>query len=181
MSQGNATSSRWIRKALGGLALPLSLSLVSPNLLAADAAGGSATVLNAVVGAAWTTLRSVQVNNFVPGSTRHCTAVGSSDALNPGGVAGPLDYRFTLSTVPSPLDNGPCERTLEFYNVPLPPLNRYLLPDNRIKEVTSTCFIRLPYGQHQIYWLAKKIGGAPNLTVDDSSMTVNCLDVPLPN
>ena len=43
------------------------------------------------------------------------------------------------------------------------------------EEVSSTATFRtIQAGNHTIYWLARKISGAPNLTVTDNSMTFVC-------
>ncbi len=169
-----------ILKTLIALALPASLALLSPNLLAADAAGGSATNADQPVGAAWTVLRSVPVNAVMP---RYCTAVCSADFANPGYFGPPHVYLFTLSlNNVNPLPNGACERTLGFNNIPANAMiPDAAIPDNRMKEVTTTCFFNVPQTYYQnIYCLARKTGGA-NATVTDVSMTVNCLDAQLPN
>jgi hypothetical protein len=166
------------------MALPVWLALVPTHALAVDATGGNDTNVNQLVNtvgpAAWVTLRAQQI--AVPANTRrHCVATGSSDALNPGGVANNF-YRFTLSLNAGfdPIDTGR-ERTLQFFNQPIGGL---VVTDSRIKEITSTWFFSLPPSpQSVVYfirWRATKFAAATaNMTVDDSSLSVVCTDATL--
>jgi hypothetical protein len=135
-------------------------------------------VVNTVGPAAWMTLQSQQIN--VVNMPRYCVATGSSDAVNPGGVQ-PNFYLFTLSLSAGfdPLDSGQ-ERTLEFFNQPIA---GGVVTDRRIKEITSTWAFRLVQpGAYFIRWRATKVAAATaNLTVADSSLSVVCTDIPLPN
>jgi hypothetical protein len=162
------------------VALLVGLALVPTHALAVDATGGNDTNVNQVVAtvgpATWTTLRAQQIT--VGNTPRYCVATGSSDALNPGGVAANF-YRFTLSLAAGadPIDSGR-ERTLEFFNQPL---GGIVVSDSRIKEITSTWFFRLTQpGVYFIRWRATKFAAATaNLTVDDSSLSVVCTDATL--
>lgn len=105
---------------------------------------------------------------------RYCIATGSSDGINPG-VARAHQYRFTLSldNLNSPVNTG-LERTLEFRNQAV---GASALPDNRVKESTSTGGVFVTGGGfHAIRWQARKIASAANMTVADSSLSVVCTD-----
>lgn len=155
--------------------LPICLGLLPLQAEAVSAVGGNSTTANVVVNsaAAWTTLRTMFFNNPA-NTTRYCVATGSSDGLNPG-VFGAHRYRFTLSldNLAPPLNTG-FERTLEFLNQAVGGVQ---LPDNRIKEITSTGGVFVTGGGfHAIRWQARKAGGAANMTVTDSSLSVVCTD-----
>lgn len=178
-AQARAARRSRVTQTLLAAALPVWLALVPVSAMALDATGGNETGVNQLVNtegpAAWVTLRSQQIN--VTNGPRYCIATGSSDAFNPG-TAGLHLYRFTLSlaAAAAPIDSGQ-ERTLEFSNIAG-------VPDSRIKEITSTWFFVLPPqpGVYFIRWRATKVAAAmPNLTVADSSLSVACTDVRLPN
>ncbi len=164
--------------------LPACLALIPAQALAVPASGGNEVffpdqLVNTVGPATWTTLRRVPI--IVGNTPRFCAVTGSSDALNPGGVLSNF-YRFTLTLAAgaNPIDQGQ-ERTLHFFNQPIP--GGHVVVDNRIKEITSTWWFRLTTpGTHFVYWRATKfaVGTAP-MTVDDSSISVVCTDVALPN
>lgn len=178
--QGRATHLSGVAQTLLAVALPVWLALVPTHALAVDATGGNDTnaaqVVATVGPAAWTTLRAQQIT--VGNTPRYCVATGSSDALNPGGVAGNF-YRFTLSLAAGadPIDSGR-ERTLQFFNQPV---GGAVVLDSRIKEITSTWFFRLTQpGVYFIRWRATKFAAATaNMTVDDSSLSVVCTDATL--
>ncbi|MGZ8934778.1 MAG: hypothetical protein ACXW04_07745 [Methylobacter sp.] len=166
------------------LVLPICAALMPETALAVPAVGGSARNTNVIVNsaAAWTVLTSV---NFSNTTQRYCTATGSADALRPHTSNAQYQYRFTVSNLANPLLNQGQERTLEFRN-------QAGIWDNSIKEITTTggwmsnvmanpgYFTMAPtgiFGSRTIYFLARKIlAGAPNLVVDDASLTVTCTD-----
>lgn len=169
-----------------GMALSASTALMSDAAFAVDAVGGSARNTNVLVNSnvAWTILRTV---TFTNSTQRYCIATGSADAHNPTSQpsAAPWQYRFTVSNSPNPpVDQGQ-ERTLEFWNQAG---GGFLLRDNQIKEITTTGgwmanamndpgYFTFPAAFSQtVYFLGRKIGGAPNLTVLDNSLTVTCTD-----
>jgi hypothetical protein len=177
-----------------GMALSVSVALTMPNAaFAVDAVGGSAKNTDVIVNSnvAWTVLGKVTFQNP---TQRYCTATGSADARNPGypsyqPSAAPWQYRFTVSNRNNPpLDQGQ-ERTLEFWNQ----FVGGIVKDNQIKEITTTggwmanvmadpgyfTFPGLGFSissGHTIYFLARKIGTAPDLRVLDNSLTVTCTD-----
>lgn len=160
--------------------LPAWFALVPAQALAVpDETGGTATTVNVLVPtvgpAAWTTLGSQPVIG-----PRFCAATCSADMLNPGGVLSNF-YRFHLTVNPGaggpvggPIDTG-CERTLHFFN-------QGAVLDNRTKEITTTCFFRIPQGGlSTIRCRATKFTAATaNVIVDDSSLSVACSDTQLP-
>lgn len=162
--------------------LPACLALVPAHVLAVPASGGNETNVFQVVAtvgpAAWTTLRAVQIN--VGNAPRYCAVTGSSDALNSGGVSNFYRFNLTLAAGADPIDSGR-ERTLHFFNQPI--AGGQVVLDNRIKEITSTWWFKLAQpGVYFARWRATKFAAATaNLTVDDSSISVVCTDVPLPS
>ncbi len=179
-AQARAARRSQVTQTLLAAALLVWLALVPVSAMALDAAGGSDTNVNQVVNTvgpgAWVTLVSQQIN-AATGGTRHCIATGSSDTLNPGTLASE-QYRFTLSLAAGadPIDSGR-ERRLEFSNTAV-------TGDNVAKEITSTWFFTLPppTAVYFIRWRATKFAAATaNLTVLDSSLSVVCTDVALPN
>ena len=100
----------------------------------------------------------------LPANGGSCIATGSADAQNPNNGFN-RQYRFTLSIDnPNPAVGGAFERTVEF-------------DANGVgmEEVSSTATFRSkPSGVHTIYWLARAIPAAPNMTVTDNSMTFVC-------
>lgn len=162
--------------------LPACLALVPGHALAVPASGGNETNVNQVVAtvgpATWTTLRAVPI--MVVNTPRFCAVTGSSDALNPGGVSNFYRFNLTLAAGADPIDSGR-ERTLHFFNQPI--AGGQVVFDNRIKEITSTWWFQITTpGVNFVRWRATKFAAATaNLTVDDSSISVVCTDVALPN
>lgn len=172
-----------------GLALSASAALMSETAFAVDAVGGSAQNVDVVVPfPAWTVIRKVTFRNP---TQRYCTATGSADAKNPNPniiSAAPWQYAFTVSNSPNPPANQGQERTLEFWNQ----FVNGLVRDNSVKEITTTGgwmantmadpgYFSFPAllplsSSNTVYFLARKIGNVPNLTVLDSSLTVTCTD-----
>lgn len=131
-----------------------------------DGIGGDETINDRIVNSqnVWTVLVSEPFQLVKDGSS--CIATGSADAVNPNNGAN-RTYRFTLSIDnANPAVDGPFERSVEF-------------DANMVgrEEVSSTATFRLlPAGNHTIYWLARKGGAIPNLTVSDNSMSFTCSD-----
>ena len=153
-------AARRVRLAL----LPLVCGLHAAAVLADNGVGGDETINNRIVNsnAMWTIL--VAEPFALAGDGSNCVASGSADAVNPNNGAN-RQYRFALSIDnANPAVDGPFERTVEFDAAGV-----------GIEEVSSMAIFRLlPAGNHTIYWLARKIGGAPNLTVSDNSMHFVC-------
>lgn len=152
------------------LTAPVALPLMFASLCAfADqGVGGDETNVNRIVNsnAAWTILTS---EFFQLQSDSYCVATGSADSENPNN-GNNNNYRFVLTIDnPNPVVDNPCERQVE-----------HDAAAQRTEEVSSTCTLRGPNGMHiqagnhRIYWLARKIGAAPNMTVTDNSMTFVC-------
>ncbi len=159
-----------MKPILTASAIVLSATLAAASMQAsADfAVGGDETNVdrNVPFANAWTILVS---EPFVTATGSHCIATGSADALNP--LMGDDNlYRFvlTIDNVNPNVVNSACERSVEF------DVNG--ADTQRIEEVSSTCTFRnIPPGFHRISWLARKgAAAAPNLTVDDNSMTFVC-------
>jgi hypothetical protein len=142
------------------------LSMCATSAWADNGLGGDETAVDRLVdnAAAWTVL--VAEPFALAGDGTSCIATGSADAVNPNN-GGNRAYRFTLSIDnANPAIDGPFERLVEF------DANR-----NGREEVSSTATFRLlQSGNHTIYWLARKVGGGPNMTVSDNSMTFVCLN-----
>jgi hypothetical protein len=173
-----------------GMVLSVSVALTMPNVaFAVDAVGGSAKNTDVIVNsnAAWIVLGKVTFQNP---TQRYCIATGSADARNPGypsyqPSSAPWQYRFTVSNSPNPPADQGQERTLEFWN-------QAGAKDNQIKEVTTTGgwmanvmadpgYFTFPglfsiSSGHTIYFLARKIGTAPDLRALDNSLTATCTD-----
>lgn len=153
----------------------LAMSGVCMQASAEFAVGGDETNVDQVVPSAamWTVLTDEPFQTMA--NDTHCIATGSADALNPN-MMDDSRYRFVLSVDnQQPAVNGACERSVEF--------DMHGADAQHIEEVSSTCTFRhLGAGNHTIYWLARKSGaGAPNLTVDDNSMTFVCMNNLLDN
>lgn len=153
--------------------LVATLGAASMQAAADNFVGGDETTVNELVPAAgaWTVLVAEPMT--LAGVNTHCVATGSADALNPNsGVDN--QYRFVLSidnaNPPITATGLACERTVEF--------DQQGVFSQNTEEVSSTCTFRdLDQGFHTIYWLARKgVGGATNLTVNDSSMSFVCQD-----
>lgn len=153
--------------------LVATLGSASMQAAADNFVGGDETILNDLVPAAgvWTVLVAEPMT--LAGVNTHCVATGSADALNPNaGVDN--QYRFVLSidnaNPPITATGLACERTVEF--------DTHGVFSQNMEEVSSTCTFRdLGQGFHTLYWLARKgTGAAPNLIVDDSSMSFVCQD-----
>lgn len=153
--------------------LSIALGAASMQVAADNFVGGDETTVNDLVPAAgaWTVL--VAEPMMLTGVNTHCAATGSADALNPN-AGSDNQYRFVLSidnaNPPITATGLACERTVEF--------DTHGLFSQNMEEVSSTCTFRdLGQGFHTIYWLARKgAGAAPNLIVDDSSMSFVCQD-----
>jgi hypothetical protein len=149
------------------LAIPL---LGASNPAAAETGVGGNSNLNAVVlnnNNNWFVLTSVMVN-FA--ELTNCTVTGSADAINPLNGNG-NQYRFALKVDGIPAGgNTVYERTVEFDNDPLA---------EGVQEVSSTGLFTIAAGAHTFQWMARQIGGAANMTVDDSSMTFVCFGDPM--
>jgi hypothetical protein len=171
-----ARGSKWKKMVLAA-ALPAWLALGATQALAVPAAGGNDTNANIGVGAC-TTL-NFQPITVVGNQVRYCAATGSADVLNPGQNGGLYAFNLTLDNVVcAPLDGGK-ERTVQFSNLVVAGTP---VPDNRIKEVTSTGFFKVSgAGVHMIRWTARPIPGSPATIVLDRSLSVVCTDVPLPD
>jgi len=158
------------------IVLPLSLGLAPLTASAIESgAEGTATNVNITVTSelAWTVLSS-SIISIPAGQIWHCAANGSAEGVNPGGNFADMRYRFTLAIDSlNPLVDGACERTLQFDDNPS-------INDVNLEDVNSTCpFKNITSGTHVIRWLARKIPrspDAPNLTVQDNSLTVVCSD-----
>jgi hypothetical protein len=140
--------------------------LHATHVLADNGIGGDETVNNRLVNSSnvWTVLVAEPFALAEDGGS--CIATGSADAGNPNNGAN-RQYRFALSidNANPPVD-GPFERTVEF-------------DANSVgrEEVSSTATFRfLQAGVHTIYWVARKIGNVPNMTVSDNSMTFVCMN-----
>jgi len=140
--------------------------LHAPGVLADNGIGGDETINNRLVNSSnvWTVLVAEPIALADDGGS--CIATGSADAVNPNNGAN-RQYRFALSIDnANPGVDGPFERTVEF-------------DANGVgrEEVSSTATFRfLQAGVHTIYWLARKIGNVPNMTVSDNSMTFVCMN-----
>jgi hypothetical protein len=148
------------------LALFSLLSLGATGAWADNGLGGDETTTDRVVNsnAVWTVLVAEPFS--LAGDNTSCIATGSADAVNPNNGAN-RQYRFALSIDnANPALDGPFERTVEF--------------DANVtgkEEVSSTATFRLlQAGNHTIYWLARKVGAAPNMIVSDNSMTFVCMN-----
>jgi hypothetical protein len=144
--------------------LPLVCGLHAAGVWADNGVGGDETVNNRLVNssAMWTVLVAEPFS--LAGDGTNCIASGSADAVNPNN-GGNRQYRFALSIDnANPGVDGPFERTVEFDAGSV-----------GIEEVSAMAIFRLlPAGNHTIYWLARKIGAVPNLTVSDNSMHFVC-------
>lgn len=151
--------------------LVATLGVASMQAAADNFVGGDETIVNDLVPAAgvWTVLVAEPMT--LADVNTHCVATGSADALNPN-AGSDNQYRFILSidnaNPPITTAGGACERTVEF--------DAHGAFSQNMEEVSSTCTFRdLGQGFHTIYWLARKnVGGAPNLIVDDSSLSFAC-------
>ena len=171
-----ARSNKW-RKMLLAAALPTLFALSATQALAIPAAGGNDTNANIGVGAC-TTLNAQPIT-IIGNQVRYCTATGSADVLNPGQAGGMYAFNLTLDNVVCAPLNGGKERTVQFSNLVVAGVP---VPDNRIKEVSSTGFFKIAgAGVHMIRWTARPLPGSPATLVDDRSLSVVCTDVPLPN
>ena len=142
-------------------------ALCAQGAWADNGVGGDETVNDRIVNSqnVWTVLVSEPFQ--LVNAASNCVATGSADAVNPNNGAN-RTYRFTLSIDnANPAVDGPFERSVEF-------------DANMVgrEEVSSTATFRLlQAGNHTIYWLARKGGAIPNLTVSDNSMSFVCSDI----
>jgi len=140
------------------------LALCASGARSDEGSGGNETKTDRVVNsnAAWTVLVSKSFS--LASDDDSCVVIGSAEAINPNN-GNDRQYRFSLAIDNSnPGVDNAFERLVEF-------------DANTVgrEEVTSTATFRLlQSGNHTIYWLARKISGAPNLTVSDNSMSLVC-------
>ncbi len=164
------------RKMVVAAALPASLALGASSALAQ--VGGNDTNVNLVIPAGGCITLNQKI---VPLATfpRYCAVTGSADVAHPNGN-GFYTFNLTLdqpvATACNPIDGGK-ERTVLFQDVAV---GGAIVPDNRIKEVTSTGFFTLPAGAaHIIRWTGRATG-APATTVLDRSLSVVCSSALIP-
>src|SRR5262245_17214371 len=161
------TSMSIVRRSSGWAAFPALCLLHAAGAFADNGVGGDETVNNRIVNsnAVWTVLVSEPFALMKDAGS--CIATGSADAVNPNN-GNNRQYRFALSIDnANPAVDGPFERSVEF-------------DANMVgrEEVSSTATFRLlQAGNHTIYWLARKGGAIPNLTVSDNSMSFVCSDI----
>lgn len=152
--------------------LPTWLALGAGHALAQPAVGGQDSNANIGIPAGGCTTLNQQIfaaSNLV----RYCVATGSADVLHPAGNAGSYLFNLTLDNAACVPFNGGKERTVQFLDVAI---GGQVVPDNRIKEVTSTGFFTLaPNVAHIIRWTGRS-PGAPGTVVDDRSLSVVCLN-----
>ena len=120
----------------------------------------------------WQTILTLTVPaNFLAGHGHACQAVASLDAKNPGGDLAAQYYFFTITqnnANPFVSANG-VERTIELRNQP------------SVDEVdflpvsTNTVFGFTANVPQVIRLLGRKSAGAPNLVVDDGSLSIMCI------
>jgi hypothetical protein len=165
-----------VRRAVVAASLPTWLALGAGHALAVPVAGGNDT--NVDIGVAACTTLNTQLIPVPFGTVRYCSATGSADVRNPGGLGSTYAFNLTLDNVVcGPLDGGK-ERTVQFANTPVA---GQLVPDTRIKEITSTGFFVVPAGNHYLRWTARPLPGSPATTVLDRSLSVVCTDSRLPS
>ena len=164
------------KKLVLAAALPAWLTLGAGQALAQVAVGGQDTNVNILIPAGGCTTLNAQIipaANFV----RYCVATGSADVFNPPGNVANYLFNLTLDNVACAPVNGGKERTVQFLDVAV---GGQIVPDNRIKEVTSTGFFALAANVgHMIRWTGAA-PGSPATTVDDRSLSVVCSPLRLP-
>ena len=168
-------SGNW-KKMVLAVALPAWFALGAGQALAQPAVGGQDTNVNIGIPAGGCTTLNAQ---FLPAInlTRYCVATGSADVFHPAGNVGTYFFNLTLDNAAcAPFDGGK-ERTVQFLDVPVA---GQLVPDVRIKEVTSTGFFTLAANvAHMIRWTGRA-PGAPGTIVADRSLSVVCSPLRLP-
>lgn len=165
------------RKLVLAAALPTWLALGAGHALAQT--GGQDTNVNIGIPAGGCITLNQQI---LPAAafTRYCTVTGSADVFHPVGN-GLYTFNLTLdqpvATACNPLDGGK-ERTVQFSDVAF---GGVLIPDNRIKEVTSTGFFKIAPGNlpHILRWTGRATG-SPATIVADRSLSVVCSTTALP-
>jgi hypothetical protein len=155
-------------------AVPAWLALGAGHALAQ--VGGQDTNVNIAIPAGGCTTLNQQI---FPAATflRYCAVTGSADVFHPAAANGFYTFNLTLDNVAcAPLDGGK-ERTVQFSDVAA---GGTVVPDSRIKEVTSTGFFTLaPLVPHTIRWTGRATG-APATTVADRSLSLTCSNARLP-
>ena len=157
-------------------ALPAWLALGAGQALAQFAVGGQDTNVNIGIPAGGCTTLNAQI---LPATNipRYCVATGSADVFHPAGNGGTYVFNLTLDNAACvPFDGGK-ERTVQFLDAAA---GGQIIPDNRIKEVTSTGFFTLAANAvHVIRWTGRA-PGAPGTVVADRSLSVVCSPLQLP-
>jgi hypothetical protein len=150
--------------ALLSLILSPTIGIAPRQVQAEQAIGGDESKINRVVDDASNWIVLLDEPFETAAALTHCAVSASADSLlRSARKAG--KYRFVLTADnPSPAVDGACERTLQFNG-----------GESGTKPLATTCTFRnLAAGQHRLYWLARKLPGAPDLTVTDSSMSFAC-------
>lgn len=170
----------WLRngnwkKMVLAAALPAWFALGAGHALA-QSVGGQDTNVNIGIPAGGCTTLNAQILPAI-NQVRYCVATGSADVFHPAGNVGTYFFNLTLDNAAcAPFDGGK-ERTVQFLDVPVA---GQLVPDVRIKEVTSTGFFTLAANvAHMIRWTGRA-SGAPGTIVADRSLSVVCSPLRLP-
>jgi hypothetical protein len=118
----------------------------------------------------WQTLLSIAV----PSSphTHECMAVASADLVNPAGTGATETYSFTLSLDnANPLQNANgIEKTVELRD------NPSINDPSRFPVSTNARFFLSANAAHTVRFLGIKGVGATNMVVEDSVLTLSCVD-----
>jgi hypothetical protein len=140
---------------------------------AAPFASGTGTNSNVTIASSanWTTLLTLNVPSDT--QTRSCQVVGSLEARNPGGDNEPdsrQTYQFTVTNDNSnPITNGRAERSIEVRD------QGGVNDPNFWPVSTNEFFILTPNVAHTIRLLGRKGSGAPNMLIDDSTLSIVCI------
>jgi hypothetical protein len=160
------------RLIVGG-ALLASLATMPLAANAAPFTSGNGTVTDVTItsSANWTTLLTLSVPSDT--QTRRCQVVGSLDAINPGGnnpgTSAGQTYLFTVTLNNSnPTTNGRAERSIEVRD------QSGVNDPNFWPVSTNEFFILSPNVAHTIRLLGRKDPGAPNMLVEDSTVSISC-------
>ena len=117
----------------------------------------------------WTTILTIPIASSPHGHA--CQAVGSFDALNPGGDAVTQDYFITISVdnANPTLVNGGITRRLELRN-------QSGVNDPGVWPVSTNTVIGLTANAaHTVRLLGRRAFGAPNLSVDTAGVSIICV------
>lgn len=137
---------------------------------------GSGTTTNVSINsdASWTQLLTVDISFGTQTHAHQCVAVASADVINPfSGSANQHNAYFFDVTLDLPAGGStdtPGTRTIDHVN------NTTYAPASQ-SITTNRVFFNIPNGAHTVYFLGRKSTGAPNATVNDSSMSVICMKV----